>query len=278
MIAASGSASTRTSDLYSPIVLKLLARRGCPSIRSMTESMIAAYLGEFAPRGSAKVLYMKAFRSFFSWALRHRLIEEDPVAGIPIRKPRRAPPVVLTADELNSLVDAARRLQGERVAWAIRLIFLLGLRRMEASGLRWADIRAGTDGPVIEISRTKGSDSRPALPLEEPELECLAHLRDLPAAPQASLGKEFILRARPATISRWVLRAGQAADLHPRKTKAHRLRATRATNMLRDGVDVRVVQQFLGHLRLESTAWYLAHPEESEIRAGMRRSGWPEAI
>ena len=60
------------------------------------------------------------------------LTPDDPMTEIRVRKPRQVPPVVLTYDELVRLLVAAVFTLGERVAWAILLVYLLGLRRKEA--------------------------------------------------------------------------------------------------------------------------------------------------
>ncbi|MGA7136432.1 MAG: site-specific integrase [Terriglobales bacterium] len=51
-------------------------------------------------------------------------------------------------------------------------------------------------------------------------------------------------------------------DSHP-----HRFRATFATTLLQNGVDLKTVQKLLGHKNLESTMQYLAKAESPKVRA-----------
>jgi integrase len=51
-------------------------------------------------------------------------------------------------------------------------------------------------------------------------------------------------------------------DAHP-----HRFRATFATTLLQNGVDLKTVQKLLGHKNLESTMRYLAKAESPKVRA-----------
>lgn len=268
-----GLSSAETARCYGGNVLRFLAETGAKDPADYTEDDCASFLARYAPRGHARHEYAKALRSFFGWCERHLVVAISPVEHIQIRKPRRVPPVTLTRDELTRVLVAAVFELGEREAWAILLTYVLGLRRIEAAGLRWADVREGDTGPVIEIRKTKGADQRDPLPLTPLALECLARLHELPAPAQVTMGPEYILRVRPQTLSRWVHQAGVAAGLPAKKIGAHRLRATLATDLLRAGVDVRTVQKVLGHFRLESTAWYLAESGEAEVRAALARAG-----
>ena len=53
-------------------------------------------------------------------------------------------------------------------------------------------------------------------------------------------------------LQRRAVQAGYDPDVHP-----HQFRHTFATNHLRDGVDIRTVQNWLGHRDIQSTMVYL---------------------
>lgn len=267
------SGSEDTVRVYAGNVLRFLAETGCKDPANYTEQDCAEFLARFAPRGAARHQYAKAMRAFFGFCLRHLMVVVDPMEYIRVKKPRRVPPVVLSEGELIRLLVAAVYRLGERAAWGILLVYLLGLRRVEAAGLRWEHLREEDDGPVIEIHNTKGADQRDPLPLSPLALECLAHLQELPPPPQTRRDESFILRVAAATVNDWVHKAGTAAGLDPRKIRAHRLRASLATHLLKSGIDVTVVQKILGHLRLESTAWYLAEAKATEVRGALERAG-----
>jgi integrase/recombinase XerD len=261
----------RTAPSYGRLVLRFLAETGCRPPRDYLERDVVSFLGTFAPRGAAKHEHLKALRSFFAWCVRNGVADHDPAGAVPAKKPRRVAPVTLTEEELTRLLVAAVSELGERPAWALLLTFALGLRRIEAAGLKWEHVRQGETGPVVEIRQTKGANERDPLPLSPLALECLARLRELPAPPQAIVGPEYVLRVRRATLSRWAHVAGVAAGLPARKIGSHRLRATLATQLLRAGVDIRTIQRTLGHLRLDSTSFYLAEGDERAVRDALDR-------
>ncbi len=88
-------------------------------------------------------------------------------------------------------------------------------------------------------------------------------------------------------VKKSLLRAGLDAD----KYSAHKLRHTAATLMLQNGVDVRTLQELLGHEHLNTTQIY-THVDSSDLRTaasanplghyqpvpgGAARSDWPES-
>lgn len=64
-----------------------------------------------------------------------------------------------------------------------------------------------------------------------------------------------------AMVKRTLLKAG----LDPDKYSSHKLRHTAATLMLQNGVDVRTLQEVLGHEHLNTTQIY-THVDNSELR------------
>ena len=51
------------------------------------------------------------------------------------------------------------------------------------------------------------------------------------------------------------------------RTHAHEFRATFATHMLQRGVDIRTVQELMGHTNIQTTMHYLAVTDERLIAA-----------
>ena len=62
-----------------------------------------------------------------------------------------------------------------------------------------------------------------------------------------------------------------AAGIDSTKYSAHKLRHTAATLMLQNGVDVRTLQELLGHEHLNTTQIY-THVESESLRDAARRS------
>lgn len=69
------------------------------------------------------------------------------------------------------------------------------------------------------------------------------------------------------TIQRWLTKVGQAIGVH--RLHPHMLRHTFATRLLRQ-TNLRVVQEALGHRRLQTTQIY-THPTQEEMAEAIRR-------
>ena len=76
-----------------------------------------------------------------------------------------------------------------------------------------------------------------------------------------------------AMVKKTLLKAG----LDPDKYSSHKLRHTAATLMLQNGVDVRTLQEVLGHEHLNTTQIY-THVDNSELRVAAQANPLAEYI
>ena len=160
----------------------------------------------------------------------------------------------LTPDEVESLMDAARRTgrHGHRDATLILIAYRHGLRVSELIALRWdqVDLRAG----ALHVNRLKnGSPS--VHPIRGPELRALRRLqRDYPASSYLFVTE----RKGPmtaATVRKMIARAGGQAKI-PFPVHPHMLRHATGYKLANDGHDTRAIQHYLGHRNITHTTRY----------------------
>ena len=252
--------------------------------RTPDRATVRAYLATLAERGLAPTSVggrLAAVRSLYRHALRHGRSEVDPLAGI--RAPRRPSrlPRVLSVDEAAALVTAPRRLASRDEALARRDGAMLEL--LYASGMRISEL-AGLTIDRVDLGRRrlrvtgKGNKERQLL-FGEPAASALrAYLdtaRPILAARGAGAGSTVFLNAHggPLTargarmaIGRWVDTVGA-----PSRTSPHTLRHSFATHLLEGGADLRVVQELLGHVNLQTTQIY-THLSDAALRSAYREA------
>ena len=190
---------------------------------------------------------MVALRFFFRVTLkRPEAIDYIPI----VRQPQRLP-VVMTPQEVASLLEAA---PGLKWRTALSVAYGAGLRASEVVGLKVSDI--DSERMRIRVEQGKGRRDRDAL--LSPHL--LSVLRNWwrVARPSVWLFPNRLTAfnaVTPRSLNRAFHEAVRKAGIK-KPVCLHTLRHCFATHLLEQNVDVRVIQVLLGHKKLETTAVY----------------------
>lgn len=173
------------------------------------------------------------------------------VAWIAYPRIKRHLPAVLAGSEVARLLDAIKSPTVRAIA---SVCYGAGLRIDEACRLRTCDVLSKRG--LLYVQRGKGGHSRYAM--LSPTL--LRTLRQYWKAVRPSGKLLFPCTQsdgafRPDSVRRAIHKAARAAQLSMRVTP-HMLRHSFATHLLEMGVDIRVIQQLLGHTDIRSTAFY----------------------
>ena len=256
-------ASPRTLDAYQRDLRGLtgyLKSRGVEDPNAASPDDIEAWARWLAKKGLAATTrrrHMAAARSFYKHQRAEGRLSSDPLRRLdPPKRPQKLPRVA-TAQEVASMLEAAAQSSMPvRDVALLEVLYGTGIRVSEASGLRLRD-----QIPAQQALKVmgKGRKERMVL-LGEPAVKALdAWLEERTTlASGRDEGRLFLSRTgRP--LDRKVLwrRLRTLADaagvrtMHP-----HRLRHAFATDLLRGGADLRVIQELLGHARLETTRIY----------------------
>jgi site-specific recombinase XerD len=192
-----------------------------------------------------------ALRFFFVKTLRRRyLIDETPYPKVPRRLP-----TVLTRDEVQRLIAAARTLT-ERTM--LMVLYSTGIRNAELRHLQVRDI--DSRAMLIHVRHAKGGVDR-FVPLSPMLLLTLReHWRWLKPRTWLFPGTHHNRRVDRPITPKVVWDACRAAAERARLTKrvsAHTLRHSYATHLLEAGADIRTIQLLLGHAQVRHTVIYL---------------------
>ena len=208
---------------------------------------------------------LSAIKSFYKYlTVRTKQLTENPVADLEYPKLRKSLPKYLTMSESAALLKSVSG-QNEKRDYAILMLFLnCGIRRSELVGLNLSDVYEDRIRVIGKGNKERfvyfGSACRKAIDAYLPE----RHKKVL-SDNRALFGSRDNNRISVTAVHRLVKKALLQAGLDPDQFSAHKLRHTAATMMLSGGVDVKTVQEVLGHENLNTTQIY-THIESTELK------------
>src|SRR3984885_4327672 len=195
---------------------------------------------------------VSALRFFFT----HTLDRPDLARRlVRVTHPRKLP-VVLSPEEVARLLSSTTCLKHQA---ALSVAYGAGLRVAEVSGLKVSDI--DSERMLLRVERGKGGQYRNAI-LSADLLTLLRQWWKVGRQQGVMHPKGWLFPGQHADkpistrqLYRIVVEAARAAGIDKR-VGPHTLRHSFATHLLEDGVDIRVIQALLGHVKLENTAFY----------------------
>ncbi len=209
-------------------------------------------------------------RSFYKYlTVKAHLLTENPVKDMDSPKLKKTLPKYLTLDQSVQLLDSVHGKNQERDYCILTLFLNCGLRISELIGLNVTDVR----GDQLRVLG-KGNKER-VLFLNE---ACRSALDDwMTERSTLTLLDQNALFVTPrnrqritrAAVHKLVKKHLSAAGLDSTKYSSHKLRHTAATLMLQNGVDVRTLQEVLGHDHLNTTQIY-THVDNDDLRTAAR--------
>ena len=222
---------------------------------------VRAYLAGFhrSHKPATRTRRLSALRCFFRYRVRGGQMPKDPTEGLPGPKPEQRLPAPLSAEDCEQLIEAEgppRRPELERRDRALfDLLYSTGLRVGELTTLDVRDL--DRDRAELRV-RGKGNRQRVVPVPGQARASVFAYLE--PRTPPGLLGEPLFLNARGGRLSdrgvRKILRRRLLEVGIARPASPHTLRHSYATHLLDADVDLRAIQELLGHERLQTTQRY----------------------
>ena len=209
---------------------------------------------------------LATIRAFYVFLVKNKKIKKDPTVGVHSPKVEKKVPNVLTAEEVELLLEqpSSVDLKGMRDKAMLEFAYATGMRVTEIISLNIEDVNV-KEGYVVCNSKNKKRN----IPLGSMSLNAL---------------KEYIEKSRPILIKTdeenalfvnvngrrltrqgfWKIvkyyqeQANITKDITP-----HVLRHSFATHLLRNGADLKSIQAMLGHSDISSTQVYMQFKNEN---------------
>ena len=220
---------------------------------------------EYGISTTSRARKLSAIKSFFKYlTVRTKLLTENPVADLEYPKIRKSLPRYLTFSQASSLLQAVSGTNQVR-DYAILMIFLnCGIRRSELVGLNITDVYEDRLRVVGKGNKERfvyfGAACKKAI-----DAYMVERNKRVLTDNRALFGSRNGNRISVTAVHRLVDKALLQAGLDVSQFSAHKLRHTAATMMLSGGVDVKTVQEVLGHENLNTTQIY-THIENTELK------------
>ena len=263
-----------TNDLIEFIDFAM--EKGAKSMKNVDKQILRAYLAYLIEQGKAKSSIsrkLSAIRSFYRYLMREEIISASPAATMVSPKLDKRLPSFLTVHEVKRLVESpdVSKPQGQRDHAILELLYASGLRISELVNMNVEQVNLATN--EIRVWG-KGSKERVVL-IGAPAAHALSNY--------ITKGRSELLngkRNNALFVNRYggrlpARRVQKILTKYSRsinkKVHPHMLRHTFATHLLEAGMDLRAIQELLGHSSLATTQIYtrvdLAHLMEVHRRS-----------
>jgi len=215
----------------------------------------------YAPKTGARRL--SALKQFYGFLYGERIRDDNPARDLDGPRLDKPLPHYLTEDEVKTLLDAAQQddsPKGVRLSVLLEFLYGSGLRISEALSLPTS---LGQKGEASMIISGKGNKER-MVPISQSAHQALARYRPhrssflkkgaespwLFPAPRAKTG-HMTRQNFDTDLKRLAIQTGLT-----QRVSAHMLRHSFATHLLHRDMDLRTVQQLLGHEDISTTTLY----------------------
>ncbi len=224
------------------------------------------YMKELGKKSSTISRSLASIRAFYQYLLRNKKIKKDPTEEIQSPKIDKRVPTVLSAQEVELLLEQPKSvdLKGIRDKAMLEFAYATGMKVTEIISLNITDVDFG-EGLVM----CKTGDKQRNIPLGNLSKEAL---------------KDYVENARPILIKDdsvtalfvntngqrltrqgfWKIIKYYKEQAHITKDiTPHVLRHSFATHLLQNGADLKSIQLMLGHSDISSTQVYMQFQDES---------------
>jgi integrase/recombinase XerD len=173
-------------------------------------------------------------------------------------------PVVLSLEEVKRVLDCVHRLPYQV---CLKTIYACGLRLLEGTRLRVKDI--DSQRKMIHVVQGKGNKDR-YVPLPDHTLKLLRHFWVTHRNPDWMFPARNGLEPMNETALQKAFQAALRESGVHKKASVHTLRHSYATHLLEAGVDLRIIQVYLGHASPSTTAIYTHLTSVTEAQVNQR--------
>lgn len=280
MLSAERGSAANTLDAYRRDLTDFMhfLNNNNVTVVNAEQEQINEYLSHITHTGlsvASKARRLSAIRQFFRFITAEGYRDTNPAANIEGPKRERPLPKTLTIHEVDQLLEVARqralnaqgtgRLRSRRLYCLLEVLYATGLRATELVALPRSALNG--DEHVLTI-KGKGGRERLVPLTQKAQGAIYDYLSELKNS-RTGLEEKWLFpsRGREGHLTRQRLAQelktlAEDAGLDPKGVSPHVLRHAFASHMLERGMDLKAVQQLLGHADISTTQIYTHVLEE----------------
>ena len=197
---------------------------------------------------------LRQLKAGFNKAIEWGYIRNNPVKKL-LKQEKKAIKV-LKIEEIQRIFN---NVKNEKFKLFLKFAILTGMRRGELLNLKWSDLNL--DDKYIIVRETKSHKDR-YIPISDELFKIIVkYIEDNNINPKSN---QKIFNWAPSSVTHMFIDATRKAGV---SCRLHDLRHNFATYLLKSGVDLKVVQEILGHADIKTTSIYLHAIEEDKRKA-----------
>jgi integrase/recombinase XerD len=269
VLASEKGLAVNTRISYKNDILQFLVflEKNKKKINEITSIDIEKFTSKFTTQGLEKSTIsrkMSALSHFFIFLLEENMIKRNPINELDLPKQIKKLPKILSVDQVEKLIKSSREdqsINGIRLNTMIEILYATGIRVSELVEMKLSATYAeknfllvqgkGNKERLVPISENTEDKIKDFLKIRNKFLNNDSESKWLFPSKQSSKG--HITRQR---FNQLLQTLCERVNLNNIKISPHKLRHAFATHLLANGVDLRSLQQMLGHADISTTQIY----------------------
>ena len=269
VLASEKGLATNTRVSYKNDILQFLKyiEKNRKKLSEVISKDVEQYISKFTNQGFEKSTIsrkLSALSHFFIFLLEEKIIKKNPIQEIELPKQLKKLPKILSVSQVDKLIHKSREdktINGIRLNTMIEILYATGIRISELVEMKLSSIYAeknflliqgkGNKERLVPISESTEDKIRKFLEVRSEFLMNDSESKWLFPSKQSSSG--HITRQR---FNQLLNNLCERISLNNFNVSPHKLRHAFATHLLANGVDLRALQQMLGHADISTTQIY----------------------
>jgi integrase/recombinase XerD len=269
VLASEKGLALNTRISYKNDILQFLVflEKNKKKINEITSIDIEKFTSKFTTQGLEKSTIsrkMSALSHFFIFLLEENMIKRNPINELDLPKQVKKLPKILSVDQVEKLIKSSREdqsINGIRLNTMIEILYATGIRVSELVEMKLSATYAeknflliqgkGNKERLVPISKNTEDRIKDYLKIRNEFINNDTESKWLFPSKQSSKG--HITRQR---FNQLLQTLCERVNLNNIRISPHKLRHAFATHLLANGVDLRSLQQMLGHADISTTQIY----------------------